>query len=297
MIFYIYRRLTMLLALDIHFQKLASQGKAVKPKRIPLPSRSQNCDDYFEGEIRFGNHEPKMTLRGWLCEGVRSPFGKVSPTQRKHSRLHIDKYFNDCLEKEAHSNLIRNRSFGKMLPDPKNRSRLRIDKYFDDHLEKKAQSKLNSKPIRNRSLTKPQEALMPRKKKEPEVIREYADATPRRSRVYVDELAHALKDYAKANNLPEVEAIAASLKWFMRFEDSFENFFVHGKADQHPEFKEFFSALLAQPHFKNLCGDEAASILKRKFPPKANPLMPNGYSHWASFNRKPYPLSQRALTA
>jgi hypothetical protein len=258
----------------------------------------------------------------------------MSPAPRTRSRLRIDKYFNDYLEKEAQSKRIPNhfhgkafsdpknrrrllvdeyldnrreklaqpkpihsRSFGKMLPDPKKGNWLMLDEYLENRPEKEAQSKPKSNLIRNRSLIKLQEAQMPKKKREPEVVREYADATPRRARVYVDGLSHALKDYAKANNLPVVEAIAAKLKWFMRFEDSLENFFVHGKADQHPDFNEFFSALIAQPHFSDLCGDEAASILKQEFKPKANPLMPNGYSCWASYHRTPNPLTQRALLA
>ena len=138
---------------------------------------------------------------------------------------------------------------------------------------------------------------MPRNKKAPEVIREYADATPRRARVYVDGLAHALKDYAKANNLPEIAAIAAKLKYFMRFEDSLENFFVHGMEDRHPDFKEFFSALIAQPHFRDVWGDEAASILKQEFEPIASPHLPNGYSAWSCMDRKPYRANQRASVA
>jgi hypothetical protein len=258
-----------------------------------------------------------MVVRERTWHGDRGSYSELFPAPRKRRWLLIDEYFNDCLEKEAQSKHIPNHFHGKAFSDPKNRRCLLVDEYLDNRREKSAQSKhIHSRSlpqqgnwlmldeylenrlerealpnlIRNRSLIKSQEALMPRKKREPEVVREYADATPRRARVYVDGLSHALKDYAKANNLPVVEAISAKLKWFMRFEDSLENFFVHGIEDQHPDFNEFFSALIAQPHFSDLCGDEAASILKQEFKPKANPHMPNGYSCWWSSPPKPYPL-------
>ena len=117
----------------------------------------------------------------------------------------------------------------------------------------------------------------------------YSDATPRRVIYYVKELGHALKNYAEANNLPEIEAIATKLIWFMRFEESYESFSVTGRAKLHPSFEEYFSALMAQPHFKTLCGDAAASILKAEYTPKAHQFLPNGYSLWSMTFRKPYP--------
>jgi len=314
----------MLLAIDKYFNKLASQERSLKPRRINLPSSHRNCNGHLDYNSNIENNDPRMVVREEIWDGGESSRTEVSPTPRQRRWLLIDEYFDNCLEKEAQSKHIPNHFHAKVFSDPKKRHRLLVDEYLDNRREKLAQSEpIRSRPlpkkshrllideyldnrlereahpnlIRNRSLTKLQEAQMPRKKREPEVVRVYADAAPRRARVYVDGLSHALKDYAKANNLPVVEAIAAKLKWFMRFEDSLENFFVHGKADQHPDFNEYFSALMAQPHFRNLCGDEAASILKQEFSPKANPLMPNGYSCWASYNREPYPENPRRSVA
>jgi len=255
-------------------------------------AQSKHIPNHFHGKA-FS--DPKKRHRLLIDEYLDNRHEKTAQSKPIRSRslpkngswLMLDEYFDNHLEKEAQSRRIHSRSL------PKKNNWLMLDKYLENRLEKEAHPKL----IRNRSLTKLQEAQMPRKKREPEVVREYADATPRRARVYVDGLSHALKDFAKANNLPVVEAISAKLKWFMRFEDSLENFFVHGIEDQHPDFNEFFSALIAQPHFRNLCGDEAASILKQEFTPKANPHMPNGYSCWASYNREPYPENPRRSVA
>jgi hypothetical protein len=128
---------------------------------------------------------------------------------------------------------------------------------------------------------------MPRKKKDPKTVP--APATPRWSRNFVSELGHIIKEYGIDNKVPEIEALAHKLIWFMRFEDSFENYAINTDAALHPTFEEFFAALLAQPNFETLCGDEAAFILKREYPPKASPRMPNGFSTWSHFERKPYP--------
>ena len=127
------------------------------------------------------------------------------------------------------------------------------------------------------------------RKKQPEPIYLESIATPKRARVYVQDIGHKLRDYGQNNNLPEVEAMGAKLMMFMRYEDSLDGFVRTDRALLHPLFEEYASALVVQANTKSMFSKEAISILEKEFEPKASPFMPNGYSLWSDKRKEPYP--------
>jgi len=118
-----------------------------------------------------------------------------------------------------------------------------------------------------------------------------AEATPRWAREYVKELGWKLVQLAKGKNMPEQEAIGLNLVMFMHFERSHEGYDKPAKTkkgDIHPSLKEYAAAYLAQPTRESEISPDALALLRGKYPPKASPWLPDGYTYWERKERKPY---------
>jgi len=116
-------------------------------------------------------------------------------------------------------------------------------------------------------------------------------ATPRRAREYVKDLGWKLIQKAGGKDTPDLEAIGLNLVMFMHFERSLEGYDRPAKArkgDIHPSFEEYAAAYLAQPTRQYETTPEALALLRDKYPPKASPWLPNGYSYWQREEREPY---------
>jgi hypothetical protein len=109
----------------------------------------------------------------------------------------------------------------------------------------------------------------------------YSDATPYGPRETVKNLAWEIIHEAKGKGLPKVEASALKLVMFMHFEKSREGYDWPSRDDRHPNFKEYGRAYLAGSHMESYVSAEAIAILRKEFPPKAHPYLPDGYSEWS----------------
>ena len=121
-----------------------------------------------------------------------------------------------------------------------------------------------------------------------------SEVAPRRTTWFMEEIAAEIMSKAKKMNLPEFEALGMKLKMLAYYENSLEGKSTPDDGGKHPYFKEYASAFTAQPHFSTFIGPEAVAMLRKEYPPKANPRLPSGLSVWSDINmergRVPYPM-------
>jgi len=65
------------------------------------------------------------------------------------------------------------------------------------------------------------------------------------------------------------------------FERSKESWYsAKGRKSEHPSYRDYATAYVANPHCVNIFGEKVTNELRRRYPGKRNPHLPNGSSYW-----------------